>query len=165
VGKDHHERVRIYGASLAAHAQRLLRNAQPALARLRVHQQMARLPEAQPHPEFRETTGRDYKVPESLLRQLVREIVPEAAPVSLLALGDLLLIGFPGEPISSLGLQARELGREAGFRYVTHPSRLSTTGLATSSPATSTSRAATRRRSHSTDLMQARRLWAPCGQG
>jgi hypothetical protein len=89
VGKDHHERVRIYGASLAAHAQRLLRNAQPALARLRVHQQMARLPEAQPHPEFRETTGRDYKVPESLLRQLVREIVPEAAPVSLLALGEL----------------------------------------------------------------------------
>jgi hypothetical protein len=50
---------------------------------------------------------------------LVREIVPEAAPVSLLALGDLLLVGFPGEPISSLGLQARELGREAGFRYVT----------------------------------------------
>ena len=118
VGKDHHERVRLYGATLADHAQRLLRNAKPAPAQMRVHQQMARLPEAQPHPEFRETTGRDYKVPESLLRQLVKEIVPEAAPVSLLALGDLLLVGFPGEPISSLGLQARELGREADFRYV-----------------------------------------------
>jgi hypothetical protein len=48
VGKDHHERVRIYGASLAAHAQRLLRDAQPAPARLRVLTRPARrtLPQA-----------------------------------------------------------------------------------------------------------------------
>jgi hypothetical protein len=57
-------------------------------------------------------------VPEALLRQLARQITPESAPVSLLALGELLLVGFPGEPISSLGLQAREIGRAAGFRYV-----------------------------------------------
>jgi len=117
-GKDAHERVRLYGTALADHALRLLRDAQPAPARLQVHQQMARLPEAQPHPEFQESAGRDFKVPEALLRQLARQITPDAAPVSLLALGEMLLVGFPGEPISSLGLQARELGRKAGFRYV-----------------------------------------------
>ncbi len=117
-GKDDHERVRRYGDALAAHAQRLLRAAKAAPIRLRMRQQQARLPEAQPHPEFQEPAGREYKVPEALLRQLAKQIVPEAAPVSLLALGELLLVGFPGEPISSLGLQAREIGREAGFRYV-----------------------------------------------
>jgi len=116
-GKDAHERVRLYGAALADHALRLLRDAQPAPARLRVHQQMARLPEAQPHPEFQESAGRDFKVPEALLRQLAKQIAPDAAPVSLLALGELLLVGFPGEPISSLGLQAREIGRAAGYRH------------------------------------------------
>jgi len=116
-GKDAHERVRLYGASLADHAQRLLRAAQPAPARIRLQQPLARLPEAQPHPEFQESVGRDFKVPEALLRQLARQITPDAAPLSLLALGDLLLVGFPGEPISSLGLRARELGREAGFRH------------------------------------------------
>ncbi|MFN3690746.1 MAG: hypothetical protein ACK4UU_07465, partial [Fimbriimonadales bacterium] len=35
-----------------------------------------------------------------------------------LALGELLLVGFPGEPISTLGLQTREIGREAGYRLV-----------------------------------------------
>jgi neutral ceramidase len=117
-GKDDHERVRLYGTALANHAQRLLQAARPTPTRLRIHQQSARLPEAQPHPEFRESTGRDFKIPEALLNQLVKQIVPETAPVSLLALGDLLLVGFPGEPISSLGLQARELGRSAGFPYV-----------------------------------------------
>ncbi|MGQ9657050.1 MAG: neutral/alkaline non-lysosomal ceramidase N-terminal domain-containing protein [Fimbriimonadales bacterium] len=117
-GKDDHERVQRYGMALASHAQRLLRDAVPAPARLRTHQRMARLPDAQPHPEFAESAGREFKVPEALLRQLAQQIVPDAAPVSLLALGNLLLVGFPGEPISSLGLQARELGREAGFRYV-----------------------------------------------
>lgn len=117
-GKDDHERVQRYGMVLASHAQRLLRDAAPAPARLRIHQRMARLPDAQPHPEFAESIGREFKVPDALLRQLAQQIVPDAAPVSLLTLGDLLLVGFPGEPISSLGLQARELGREAGFRYV-----------------------------------------------
>jgi len=118
-GKDDHERVRRYGTALADHALRLLRNAQPTPTRLQVHQQPARLPEAQPHPEFQESAGRDFKVPEALLRELARQITPESAPVSLLALGELLLVGFPGEPISSLGLQTRELGREAGYRHTT----------------------------------------------
>ena len=117
-GKDDHERVRLYGTALANHAQRLLQAARPTPTRLRIHQLSLRLPEAQPHPEFRESMGRDFKIPEALLNQLVKQIVPETAPVSLLALGDLLLVGFPGEPISALGLQARELGRSAGFPYV-----------------------------------------------
>jgi hypothetical protein len=117
-GKDDHDRVQRYGAQLAAHAQRLLQEAKSASALLRCRQAQARLPEAQPHPAFQESAGREYKVPESLLKQLVKQLVPETAPISLIALGGLLLVGFPGEPISSLGLQAREIGREAGYAHV-----------------------------------------------
>ncbi|MCS7208065.1 MAG: neutral/alkaline non-lysosomal ceramidase N-terminal domain-containing protein [Fimbriimonadales bacterium] len=117
-GNTPDERVQRYGAKLAAHALRLLREAKPSVPRLRTRQVFTRLPEAQPHPEFQQSAGREYKVPESLLNQLVKTLMPEAAPVSLVALGELLLVGFPGEPISSLGLQAREIGHAAGFRFV-----------------------------------------------
>ncbi|MCS7301687.1 MAG: neutral/alkaline non-lysosomal ceramidase N-terminal domain-containing protein [Fimbriimonadales bacterium] len=117
-GKDEHERVQRYGATLAQHALRLLQAARPASNALRAMQVQATLPEAQPHPEFQESAGREYKVPESLLRQIARELMPPTAPVSLVALGELLLVGFPGEPISSLGLQSREIGREAGYRHI-----------------------------------------------
>jgi hypothetical protein len=110
--------VQRYGAALAQHALRLIRNAQSAEPRLRMRQVSARLPEPRPHPEFMNSAGREYKVPEALLKQLASQIVPADAPITALALGELLLMGFPGEPISSLGLQTRELGREAGFRYV-----------------------------------------------
>lgn len=117
-GKDDHERVQRYGVQLAAHAQRLLREAKVASAVLRCRQVQVRLPEAQPHPAFQESAGREYKVPEALLKQLTKQLMPEAAPISIVALGSLLLVGFPGEPISSLGLQTREIGRAAGYAYV-----------------------------------------------
>lgn len=117
-GKDDHDRVQRYGAQLAAHAQRLLQEAQLVPAQLRCRHAQARLPEAQPHPTFQESAGREYKVPESLLKQLVKQLMPETAPISLVALGGLLLVGFPGEPISSLGLQAHEIGRAAGYAHV-----------------------------------------------
>ncbi|MCS6923402.1 MAG: neutral/alkaline non-lysosomal ceramidase N-terminal domain-containing protein [Fimbriimonadales bacterium] len=117
-GKDDHDRVQRYGGKLSAHALRLLQFARPAPRTLRVQQLSRQLPAAQPHPGFQESAGREYKVPESLLNQIVKQLMPEMAPVSLVALGELLLVGFPGEPLSTLGLRTREIGREAGFRYV-----------------------------------------------
>lgn len=118
-GSTPHERVQRYGSRLARHALRLLRAAQPMPAALRTHQVQVRLPEARPHPAFYETAGREYKVPESLLQQLVKQLMPETAPVSVLRLGELVLVGFPGEPTSILGLRTREMGREMGLRYAT----------------------------------------------
>ncbi|MFQ3610773.1 MAG: neutral/alkaline non-lysosomal ceramidase N-terminal domain-containing protein [Fimbriimonadales bacterium] len=117
-GKDDHDRVQRYGSQLYEHAQRLLRQARPAPSRLQARQVQVTLPEAQPHPEFQESAGREYKIPEALLKQVAKQIVPPTAPINTVTLGDLLLVGFPGEPISSLGLQTREIGQEAGYRRV-----------------------------------------------
>jgi len=118
-GRDAHERVQRYGTKLADHALHLLRNGTPMLPVLRAYQVQVPLPEARPHPALLETTGREYKVPESLLQQLVKRLMPETAPVSAVRIGELVLVGFPGEPISSLGLRTREIGREFGTRYAT----------------------------------------------
>lgn len=117
-GKDDHARVRRYGEKLADHAIRLLRKATPVEPKLRWRQIQATLPEARPHPEFCESAGREYKVPESLLKELVKQLIPPTSPVSLVGLGSLALVGFPGEPITALGLEARKIGSQQGFRYV-----------------------------------------------
>ncbi|MCS6919084.1 MAG: hypothetical protein NZM28_04885, partial [Fimbriimonadales bacterium] len=117
-GKTDHERVQRYGDRLKAHALRLLQQVKPVKPRLLTYQVRVTLPPARPHPEFQQSAGREYKVPESLLNELVRQVAPPQAPVSLMALGDLLLVGFPGEPITALGLEARRIGQAQGFRYV-----------------------------------------------
>ncbi|MER3559046.1 MAG: hypothetical protein C4336_06060 [Armatimonadota bacterium] len=117
-GKDDHARVRRYGEKLADHATRLLRKATPVEPKLRWRQVQATLPHTRPHPEFYESAGREYKVPESLLKKLAKQLVPPTSPVSLVGLGPLALVGFPGEPITALGLEAHERGRQHGFRYV-----------------------------------------------
>ncbi len=117
-GKDDHERVRLYGEKLATHAMRLLRNTKPLAPKLRTAQISVALPEARPHPQFSESAGREYKVPESLLKQLVKQLIPPTAPVSLVGLGALALVGFPGEPITALGLEARAIGQKHGFQHI-----------------------------------------------
>ncbi len=117
-GKTDHERVQRYGNRLKVHALRLLESVKPTKPRLHAHQQRVTLPPPRPHPEFQQSAGREYKVPESLLNELVRQIVPPQAPVSLLVLGELLMVGFPGEPITALGLEARRIGQAHGFHHV-----------------------------------------------
>jgi hypothetical protein len=117
-GSTEHERVERYGNQLKAHALRLLNQVRPAPPRLQTHQVSVSLPPARPHPEFQQSAGREYKVPESLLNELVRQLVPPEAPISLLVLGTLLLVGFPGEPITALGLETRRLGQAHGFPMV-----------------------------------------------
>jgi hypothetical protein len=117
-GSSAHERVERYGNQLKAHALRLLNHVRPAPPRLQARQVQVSLPPARPHPEFQQSAGREYKVPESLLNELVRQLVPPEAPISLLVLGTLLLVGFPGEPITALGLEARRIGQAHGFPLV-----------------------------------------------
>jgi hypothetical protein len=117
-GSTAHERVERYGNQLKTHALRLLNQVRPAAPRLQTRQVQVSLPPARPHPEFQQSAGREYKVPESLLNELVRQLVPPEAPVSLLVLGTLLLVGFPGEPITALGLEARRIGQAHGFPLV-----------------------------------------------
>lgn len=117
-GKSDEERVRLYGDKLADHALRLLRKGKPLGNKLQMRQVGVQLPEPRPHPEFYGSAGREYKVPESLLKELAKQLVPPASPVSFIGLGSVALVGFPGEPTTALGLETRRIGQKQGFRWV-----------------------------------------------
>jgi hypothetical protein len=69
------------------------------------HEHAIALPEHAAHPNFMETGGAEYGLSDELLARLLPVMCPaEVASVSL-RLGDLLIVGVPGEMAASLGLQ------------------------------------------------------------
>ncbi|MCW5936649.1 MAG: hypothetical protein KIT11_05010 [Fimbriimonadaceae bacterium] len=64
-----------------------------------------------PHPEF----AKEYGIPDAMAELLVQRFAPPAASVSLVAVGDTLLIGVPGEPSSALGRRLESVGKSRGF--------------------------------------------------
>lgn len=70
------------------------------------------LPAAVPHPEFVSSNG----VTPELAQLVMTRFAPPAAEISLIQLGDLLLIGVPGEPTGAFARQLRAAAWRNGFR-------------------------------------------------
>lgn len=67
-----------------------------------------------PHPTFAET----YKVPPMLAAQVVKTFAPTHAKITAVRIGDVAIVGIPGEPSSELGRQIRQTGYALGFKQV-----------------------------------------------
>lgn len=67
-----------------------------------------------PHPTFASTN----KIPEALAQSLVNQFAPPAANISVVRLGDLVVVGVPGEPTSILGNQIKAAGLKMGYKSV-----------------------------------------------
>ncbi len=70
------------------------------------------LPAAVPHPEFVSSNG----VTPELAQLVMTRFAPPAAELTLVQLGDLLLIGVPGEPTGAFARQLRAAAWRQGFR-------------------------------------------------
>ncbi len=66
-----------------------------------------------PHPDFAKT----YGASEPFDQVLIEKFAPTKAHVSLLRLGDLVVVGIPGEPTSELGRRIVALGKKWGFPH------------------------------------------------
>jgi hypothetical protein len=73
-----------------------------------------RLAKPQPHPTFAST----YKIPQSLAVTLATKFAPPSASITAFRLGDLAVVGVPGEPTSHLGRTISEFGRRMGYTAV-----------------------------------------------
>jgi hypothetical protein len=71
-----------------------------------------KLPDAVPHPEFVSSNG----VTPELAQLVMTRFAPPAAELTLIQLGDLLLIGVPGEPTGAFARQLRAAAWQRGFR-------------------------------------------------
>ncbi len=65
------------------------------------------LPPTSWHPDFMSTGGKEYGLSEELLLDLLPRMQPERSTSGALRLGDLLIVGIPGEMATGLGMQVK----------------------------------------------------------
>lgn len=77
------------------------------------HRQPIDLPGRAAHSDFMKTGGAEYGLSEKLLDEFLPRMFPERSASVSLRLGDLLIVGVPGEMTAELGLEVK--ARAAGF--------------------------------------------------
>ncbi len=71
------------------------------------HLQTIRLPERRWHADFMSTGGKEYGLSESLLRDMLPRMFPDETISGSLRLGNLVIVGIPGEMTAELGLKVK----------------------------------------------------------
>ena len=118
-GESHWERAERYGRDLAVKAWGVWQKISPARnPAFGFWRQEIELPKRQWHPNFRETGGKEYGMTEELLREMLPKLFPTRTASVSLRLGDLLIVGIPGELAAGLGLEVkRRAGEITGARH------------------------------------------------
>jgi hypothetical protein len=75
------------------------------------HSHTIALPERTWHPEFMKTGGAEYGLTEELLREMLPRLFPAQVDSISLRLGDLLIVGIPGEMAAALGQEIKSEAR------------------------------------------------------
>ncbi len=118
-GDSHWERAERYGRDLGIVAwqqwQDTTAEEDPALA---YHAHTIALPRRTWHPDFKKTGGAEYGLSEDLLEAMLPRMFPDKIDSVSVRLGDLLIVGVPGEMAASLGLKIKsEAGRTTGAKH------------------------------------------------
>jgi neutral ceramidase len=70
------------------------------------------------HPDFMRTGGAEYGLTEELLIELLPRLMPAESTIPVLRLGELVVVGAPGEMAASLGREIKSFTAETtGARY------------------------------------------------
>src|SRR5262249_805765 len=65
------------------------------------------LPKRAWHPDFMKTGGAEYGLNETLLKEMLPRMFPIEVDSNSLRLGELLIVGIPGEMAASLGMKIK----------------------------------------------------------
>jgi len=103
---------------MAIHVRSIYENIQPAEDALFAYNyKTLPLPDREAHPDFMLTGGKEYGLDEEKINILLEQVFPEQTYVGACRLGDLLIVGAPGELIAELGLTIKEDLRVRGIKY------------------------------------------------
>jgi hypothetical protein len=112
-GDSHYEKAERYGRELGIAAWRLWQKIQPERsAPFAFWREEITLPKRQWHPNFRETGGKEYGLTEDLLRDMLPKLFPTKTASVSLRLGDLVIVGIPGELCTQKGLEIKHRAKE-----------------------------------------------------
>lgn len=120
-GNSRWERAERYGCDLGIVAYKEWQQVKPQRdVAFAFHQHAFPLPERTWHPDFMKTGGAEYGLSEKLFKEMLPVMFPSQAESVSLRLGDLLVVGVPGEMAASLGLKIKaEAARATGAKFPT----------------------------------------------
>jgi hypothetical protein len=120
------ERAERYGREMGIIAWRSWEKIQPQEVKVfAYHRETIDLPGRQPHPDFMKTGGKEYGLNEPMMKIFLERLVPAQTHSTCVRLGDLVILGVPGEMAAQLGLEAK-----AKVAQITRASCVTIGGLA-----------------------------------
>ncbi len=115
---SHYEKAEKYGRTMAINVLDVYNKIKPAEdIRFAYNFKIIPLPDREAHPDFMETGGKEYGLDEEKINILLEQVFPVQTSIGACRLGELLIVGAPGELIAELGLKVKDdlLGR--GIKY------------------------------------------------
>lgn len=115
-GETEFERVEQMGKALLDHTLPLYRHVQ-LKSNVALASKVVRypLPPKVAHPQFEEIAGQEYGVHKEMLSLMLHQLFPDYALVMAVRIGDIVLIGIPGEPIAQIGLNIKATAKAKGI--------------------------------------------------
>ncbi|XOV94088.1 MAG: neutral/alkaline non-lysosomal ceramidase N-terminal domain-containing protein [Bacteroidota bacterium] len=117
-GTSHYERAEYYGRLMATKAIEVYRDIEPSKQITFVSKsRKVALPAKKPHPSFMQTGGAEYQLTEENVQGLLNQLFPSETYITALKLGELVIVGAPGEMIAELGIGIKQELKKSGVKY------------------------------------------------
>ncbi len=111
------ERITTFSTKMASTTRRLLDTvAAKENVPIKAWIQETPMPPQKPHPSFLLASFLMKATPDQA-KDLINRVMPPKIDVCYIQIGDLLLMGVPGEPTTPIGLAAKEAARAKGIKY------------------------------------------------
>jgi neutral ceramidase len=115
---SNYEKAENYGRSIAKQVLPVYRNITPVENPIfKVVNREIILPAKTPHPSFMQTGGAEYQLDKEKIQGLLNQVFPSTTHITAVRLGDLLIVGAPGELIAELGLDIKKQLKESGIHH------------------------------------------------
>jgi len=115
---SHFEKAEKYGRTMAINVLNIYNNINPAEnIQFSYNYKIIQLPDKKAHPNFMETGGKEYGLDEEKINILLDQVFPVQTSIGACRLGDLLIVGAPGELSAELGLNVKEKLNTRGVLY------------------------------------------------
>lgn len=119
-GVSHYEKAENYGRALAIKAFDLFQQIETKSEIVfNYNSAQVKLPERRAHPSFMETGGAEYNLTPEALDAVLNIMSPTTTSIGAVRIGDLLIVGAPGELAAGLGLKIKNSLIDNGIKYPT----------------------------------------------
>lgn len=114
-----YQKIETYGKLIAQKAFEVYKQIKPAKVKdFTSSYQHIQLPEHKAHPSFMKTGGEEYGLTEATVKVVMNMLAPTSTDIGVLKLGDLVIVGIPGEMTAILGQQVKAGLKVRGAKQV-----------------------------------------------